>query len=175
VCITLVTVVANLGSGCAIKPSNLKPETWKLGPQIFADKYRHKIQRAKVYQVSSGRRPAQEVGLKSKRCWHLLPSLPLSSHRSSRIPKLSARSAESSGIQQLSAIQQATAESIASKTHINEECVAQRHSRALSQNPLTHEELIEIAYRAAKELSDDQTANILKQLYGDGFEWGLST
>jgi hypothetical protein len=113
------------------------------------------------------------------------PSIPdpLPSRRSSRIPKLSARSAESSGIQQLSAVQRATAESIASKTRINEERVAQRHSRAASQNPPvpivsippTREELIEIAYRAAEELSDDQTANILEQLYSDGFEWGLST
>jgi len=38
---TPVTVVANLGSGCAIKTSILKPQMWKLGPQIFADKYHH--------------------------------------------------------------------------------------------------------------------------------------
>jgi hypothetical protein len=54
------------------------------------------------------------------------PPIPLaftSSHvqRSSRLPKPSACSAEASGIDQLSAVQHATAESIASKNHLDEE------------------------------------------------------
>jgi hypothetical protein len=40
--------------------------------------------------------------------------------------------------------------------------------------PLLHD-LAEITYKAADELSDTQTADILEQLYCDGFEWGLST
>ena len=106
------------------------------------------------------------------------------SRRSSRIPILSTRSAEASGIQRLSAIQRATAESIASKHCPADEREARRgHSRATSHNPTTPvvphpstpEELIDIAYKAVEDLSDFQTANILEQLYGDGFKWGLST
>jgi hypothetical protein len=37
------------------------------------------------------------------------------------------------------------------------------------------EDLIEVAYKAANELSDAQAPSILEQLYSDGFEWGLST
>ena len=112
--------------------------------------------------------------------------------RSGRIPTPSIRSAEASGLQQLSAVQRATAESIASKARISDEREARRHSRTVSFDPNvgipnrgvpnpavpdshTHEELIEIAYKAAEDLSDQQSADILEQLYGDGFEWGLST
>lgn len=45
----------------------------------------------------------------------------------------------------------------------------------LAPDPPTPEELIEIAYKAVDKLSESQTANILEQLYGDGFEWGLSS
>jgi hypothetical protein len=112
---------------------------------------------------------------------------PVPIRRSGRMPKLSIRSAEASGLQQLSAVQRATAESIASKIRINEEREARRHSRTVSVDPNagipgpaitdlhSNEELIEVAYKAANDLSDEQTANILEQLYGDGFEWGLST
>jgi hypothetical protein len=36
------------------------------------------------------------------------------------------------------------------------------------------DDLVEITYKAADELSEAQTASIIEQLYGDGFEWGLS-
>jgi hypothetical protein len=109
-----------------------------------------------------------------------------SSHirRSSRTPRLSTRSAEAFGINQLSAVQRATAESIASKTRLDEQRHTRRHSRASSHDgtitcdspaPPNLEDLVEIAYKAADDLSDAQTASILEQLYGDGFEWGLST
>jgi hypothetical protein len=42
-------------------------------------------------------------------------------------------------------------------------------------NPPNLPELVEIAYRAADELSENQAAYILEQLYGDGYEWGLSS
>jgi len=40
--------------------------------------------------------------------------------------------------------------------------------------PPNPEVLVKIAYKAANELSEAQTASILKQLYGDSFKWGLS-
>jgi hypothetical protein len=39
----------------------------------------------------------------------------------------------------------------------------------------TLEHLVEIALHAMDDLSDSQTVDILEQLYGDSFEWGLST
>lgn len=99
--------------------------------------------------------------------------------RSSRTPQLSARSAKASGIDQLSAVQRATAESIASKNRLDNEKQARRQSRltpSLNPSPAPPDpnEQVEIAYKVADELSEAQTANILEQLYGDGFEWGLS-
>ena len=50
-----VIMVANLGSGCAIKTSNLKPE---MGPQIFANKYCHSnIPALSVFPVSGPFKP----------------------------------------------------------------------------------------------------------------------
>ena len=37
------------------------------------------------------------------------------------------------------------------------------------------DELIKVVYKAANSLSDAQATSILKQLYGEGFKWGLST
>jgi hypothetical protein len=103
-----------------------------------------------------------------------------SSHiqRSSWIPKPSTHSAEASGIDQLSAVQCATAESIASKNHLDDKRHAQHQSRTTSSvnpspAPPDPNKLIEITYKAANELSEAQTANVLEQVYGDGFEWGL--
>ena len=102
---------------------------------------------------------------------------------SSHIPKPSTHSAEASGIGQLSVVQCATIESIASKTHLDEQRQFQCYSHAISQGgtiprnsptPLNPEDLAKIAYKAADELSEAQTASILEQLYGDSFEWGLS-
>ena len=100
---------------------------------------------------------------------------------------MSTRSAKASGIDQLSAVQRATAESIASKARLDEEKHALHHSKSTSptrtvqdpvQNPSpappNSDDLVELTYKAA-ELSEAQTTSILEQLYGDGFEWGLST
>jgi hypothetical protein len=102
--------------------------------------------------------------------------------RSSRIPTLSTHSAEASGINKLSPVQRATAESIASKMRLDEQKQSHRLSNAPSEQnpapvspPQSPEDLIEIAYKAAEDLSDAQASSILEQLYGDGFEWGLST
>src|SRR5882762_2116861 len=122
------------------------------------------------------------------------PTVPASSgmnksRRSSRLPKLSARSAHASGVDHISAVQRATAESIASKMRLDAEKQTSRHSRTMSQEEPTHNSVpsaspayppdlhdhAEIAYKAAEELSEAQTADILEQIYADGFEWGLST
>jgi len=103
--------------------------------------------------------------------------------RSSRISKPTPLSATASGIERVSAVQRATAESIASKARLDEQRHTRRHSRTASrENPTAHKgvppnlpELVEIAYRAAEELSETQAADILEQLYGDGYEWGLSS
>src|ERR1700683_1335304 len=113
------------------------------------------------------------------------PSTSTSSHirRSSRAPRLSTRSAEASGVNQLSAVQRATAQSIASKARLDEQRHTRRHSRSASHDgtvdnhspaPPVLDDLVEVAYKAADELSDAQAASVLEQLYGDGFEWGLS-
>ena len=97
---------------------------------------------------------------------------------------MSLHSAEASGINKLSAVQWATATSIASKAHLDEQKETHRHSRASSQGetspslptvPPVIDELVKVAYNAADNLSDAQATSILKQLYGEGFEWGLST
>src|SRR5882762_1424188 len=124
------------------------------------------------------------------------PTIPVSSgveephsRRSSRIPKLSTHSAQASGVDKISAVQRATAESIASKARLDAEKGTRRHLRAMSHNgtpedsapptppaiPQNLHDLAEIAYKAADNLSEAQTADILEQLYGDGFEWGLSS
>jgi hypothetical protein len=101
---------------------------------------------------------------------------------SSRIPTLSTCSAEASGINKLSPVQCATAESIASKMQLDEQKQSHHLSSATSEQnpapippPQSPENLIEIAYKAAEDLTDAQASSILEQLYGDGFEWGLST
>ena len=100
------------------------------------------------------------------------------------LPTISLRSAEASRITKLSAVQQATAASIASKARLDKQKETHRHSRAPSQDetgpsiptiPPIMDKLVKVAYRAADSLSDTQATSILKQLYGEGFEWGLST
>jgi hypothetical protein len=111
--------------------------------------------------------------------------------RSSHNSNPSARSADAPGFSRISAVQWATQESIASKTHLNEEKKAGRRSRQSSRNghlsdhtpiptpnPAHIEQLsdlAEVALSAMNELSDSQTALIVEQLYGEGFEWGLSS
>jgi hypothetical protein len=138
------------------------------------------------HQPSSN--PNPNPGVPSIQSTPILPpisSTSISSHmwRSSRLPKPSSRSAEASGINQLSTVQCATAESITSKPCLDEQKQSQRHSWAISQggtlpnnspalpNP---EDLVEIAYKAANKLSEAQTASILEQLYSEGFKWGQS-
>ena len=73
---------------------------------------------------------------------------------------------------------------MASKSRLDEQRQANRHSRTASKGesilapspePPVLDDLVEIAYKAADQLSDAQAASILEQLYGEGFEWGLST
>ena len=113
------------------------------------------------------------------------PSTSKSSHirRSSRTSRLSTRSAEAFGVNQLSAVQCTTAQSIASKAHLDKQRHTHHHSRSASHDgtvennppaPPVLDDLVKIAYKAADELSDAQAASILEQPHGDGFEWGLS-
>ena len=77
---------------------------------------------------------------------------------SSRILKPTPLSATASGIEHISTVQHATAESIASKACLDEQQRTRRHSRTASrENPTAHRgvppnlpELVEIAYRAER-------------------------
>lgn len=117
------------------------------------------------------------------------PHSPPPTRRSSQAINPSLRSAEASGFQKISAVQRATLESIASKSRLDEEKKVGRRSRQSSRNgsvapphsntptspsdPDTQH--LHDALSAIDELSDSQTALIIEQIYGDGFEWGLSS
>jgi hypothetical protein len=127
-----------------------------------------------VHQPNSNYDP--NLGVPSTQSAPTLPptsSTSTSSHMqcSSHIPKPSTHSAEASGIGQLSVVQCATTKSIASKTRLDEQRQFQCHSHAISQGgtipsnsptPPNPEDLAEIAYKAADELSEAQTASILE-------------
>ena len=121
--------------------------------------------------------------------------------RSARVSTISSRSAEASGLHKLSAVQRATAESIASKARLDAEKHTGHHSRKSSAagekhagrhsrrssaagetaspssqpDSLSHSlpDLAELAFKAIDELSESQTTAVMEQLYGDGYEWGL--